>query len=126
MFFIIIFQSSIPLFPLDIEKGRERTDFSDGAGFYLSDDHLKAAEWGKKITPVGGCFAVLRYKIAKQTLETEDGLFFRIRASKMFNVGGTLSDSTVAGKKLATQSRRNFLRKLVLANIALDNVIRLG
>ena len=102
MFFIIIFQSSIPSFPLGIEKGRERTAL------------------------VGGCFAVLRYKIAKQTLETEDGLFFRIRASKMFNVGGTLSDSTVAGKKLATQSRRNFLRKLVLANIALDNVIRLG
>jgi len=63
------FASDIVKFGIDIEKGKERRDFSDGNGFYLSDDLHRAKQWSLKMCIVGNFSAVLRYKIPKASLK---------------------------------------------------------
>ena len=87
MFFIIIFQSSIPSFPLGIEKGRERTAL------------------------VGGCFAVLRYKIAKQTLEAEDGVVLSDQSLEDVQRWRDIVRFYRSGKKVGDTEPAKFLEK---------------
>jgi hypothetical protein len=66
--------SNIVEFGIDIKKGAERKDFSDGNGFYLSNGHAPALQWVDKMF-TGTFSAILRYKIPKAFLaETKDGI----------------------------------------------------
>ena len=95
---------------IDIQKGRQRKDFSDGNGFYLSNHHPKAVEWGKRMSLVNGCCAVLRYKIAKKTLEAPDGIILSDQSPDIERWREIVRFNR-SGKTVGDQKLKNLLRK---------------
>jgi hypothetical protein len=55
-------------------KSNRPNDFSNGSGFYLSDNFSEALKWAEKRSTIGSFSAVLRYKVPKQKLKDSDGL----------------------------------------------------
>ena len=53
---------------IDLTRGAYKKDFSDGSGFYLSDEYSKAYDWGRKRACIGNYYAILRYKIPAKVL----------------------------------------------------------
>ena len=65
--------SSIVNIGIDVQKGKPRKDFSDGNGFYLSDNFKAALNWNKKRCDAPYS-AILRYKVPKTFLDKKGGL----------------------------------------------------
>ncbi len=102
--------NKISKFGIDIQKGAKKKDFSDGNGFYLSNDINPCTEWAEKRF-VANYSAVLRYKIPKDLLaKMNDGITLRKNNKDEMKQWREIIRFNRSAKQEATRKLKNLLR----------------
>jgi hypothetical protein len=102
--------STIAELGIDIQKGAPKKDFSDGNGFYLSDNLDSGTEWAEK-SFVANYSAVLRYKIPKELLaKRNDGITLRKNNKDEMKQWREIIRYNRSAKQEATRKLKTLLR----------------
>ena len=112
--------SAIVEIGIDEEKGTEKRDFSDGKGFYLSDNFERAKQWALDRGVMGGFSAILRYKIPKNCLK--DGIVLSKDRPEDMEVWKDIIRHCRSGKK----QKREMKSKLAKASFIIGPLSRDG